>query len=175
MTVAAGADVPESVSLKFKGGAKMDRTLKIMNSKLGNARAVNVGFLADATYPETYHTRLEHRPSEKRGTRYVAQAAFWLEFGTKKQAPRPAMRTAIEEGSPRWGETLAYLAKVYNYDAQRMMASMGEGIKGQITDSIANWTTPPNRPFTVQVKGFDKPWDDEGILKTKVSYEVVKR
>lgn len=153
----------------------MERTLRIMNSRLGNARAVNVGFMADATYPENYSTRIDHRISEKRGTRSIAQAAFWLEFGTKFQAPRPAMRTAIAENSPRWGESLAYLAKVYNYDAQRMMASMGEGIKGQITESIVGWSTPANRPFTVQVKGFNKPWVDEGILQRHVSYEVVKR
>jgi hypothetical protein len=164
-----------AVSLTFKGGAKMEQVLKQMAKRVNNAKAVNVGFLASATYPAEYTNRVEHRPSPLRGVHFVAQAAFWLEFGTKKQPPRPAIRNMIAEKSPRWGESLAYLAKATKYDARKMLTQMGMGIQGQMVESINNFTSPGNAPFTVQVKGFNKPWKDEGILLRSVDYEVVTK
>ena len=164
-----------TVSLQFKGGDRMGRVLRQMDKRLHTAQSVNVGFLANAQYPAEYHTRLEYRISPKRGTRFVAQAAFWLEFGTKNQPPRPAIRTMVAEKSPRWGESLAYLAKVTNYDATRMLTNMGEGILGQMRESIVNWTSPPNAKLTQEIKGKDKPWIDEGILLNSISYEVVNK
>lgn len=153
----------------------MARVLRQMDKRLNTAQSVNVGILANAQYPAEYSTRLEYRISPKRGTRYVAQAAFWLEFGTKRQPPRPAIRTMIAEKSPGWGESLAYLAKVTNYDAERMLTNMGEGILGQMRESIVNWNSPPNAKLTQYIKGKDSPWIDEGILLNSTSYEVVSK
>lgn len=177
--MAAGVEVAaarKAVTLDFDRDPKFMRVLKQMEKRLNNAKSVNVGILADAQYPSTYSTRVEHRISEKRTTTSVAQVAFWMEFGAPRAhvPARPFMRTTITEHSPRWGESLAYLAKVYNYDAFKMLTSMGQGIQGQIRMTINGWEDPPNAALTVKIKGFDKPLTDEGIMKEKVNYLVLK-
>lgn len=176
---AAGADVAvnrKSVSIDWDKDPKFQRVLKQMEKRLNNAKSVSVGILADAQYPAGYSTRQDHRISETRSTTSVAQVAFWQEFGAPKAhiPARPFMRTTITECSPRWGESMAYLAKVYNYDALKMLTSMGEGIQGQIRLTIQGWSAPANAPYTVEVKGFNKPLTDEGIMKEKVDYVVLK-
>lgn len=163
------------VSLEFKKDPKYQRVLQKIADKVATAKAVRIGVLADATYPATYTTRLEYRINGgKRTTTSVAQVAFWNEFGTKWTVARPFMQDTVHEYSHRWGESLAYLAKVYNYDAFKMLTSMGEGIQGQIRLTISGWTSPQNRPLTVYIKGFDKPLTDEGVMWRSISYEVVK-
>lgn len=163
------------VSLEFKRDPKFQKVLERIAKKAATAKAVKVGILADATYPATYSTRLEYRIGDgKRTTTSVAQVAFWNEFGTKWTVARPFMQDTIHEYSHTWGGSLAYLAKVYDYDAYKMLTSMGEGIQGQIRGTIQGWTSPPNRPLTVYIKGFDKPLTDEGIMWRSVSYEVVR-
>lgn len=176
----------QTVTLDFQGGEKMARILRRMNSNLANARAVSVGFLADARYPHAYKNRVEHRPSPFRSTTSVAQVAFWNEYGTHKRVtgpngqrivhtpPRPFFRTMIAENSPTWGDSMAYLARVHNYDAERILTNMGLGIQAQLQRSIVDWTEPPNAPYTVQVKGFNKPLVDEGIMQREVGYRVTR-
>lgn len=158
------------VSLDFKGGDKLKRVLKKMGAGLGTAKGVSVGFLSDKTYPTTHGIRGTPRAPIK-----VAQAAFWNQFGTKRTPARPFFTTMIEECSPRWGESLAYLAKVHNYDAKKMMANMGIGIQGQLVRYIREWADPPNAPATVKIKGFNNPLVDEGIMQNSVEYEVTNK
>lgn len=144
-----------------------------MAKGLSTANAVNVGFLATAKYPD--------------GTS-VAQNAIWQEFGTTRATsgdadtkriehvpPRPFFRTMIADKSPKWPESLAYVLKANHYDAARALASMGEGIKGQLVESIVNWSEPPNAPATIAAKGFNKPLIDQGVMQRAVAYEVVNR
>ena len=161
------------VRLSFKGGEKLERTLRLMAKRSQTAKAVNVGILADAKYPAAYSTRVEYRISPMRSVTSVAQVAFWNEFGTSRSPPRPFMRTTISEKSPRWGDSLAYVLKAANYDARRALTSMGIGIQGQMRDTLLSWTDPANAPLTVAIKGFNKPLTDEGILEKSISYEVV--
>ena len=170
LTGAAGAEVGEKVTLEFKGGDKLKRTLKRMNTGLGTAKGVSVGFLADKTYPATHGIRGTPRAPLK-----VAQVAFWNQWGTKRAPARPFFTTMIEECSPRWGESLAYLAKAHNYDAKKMMTNMGIGIQAQLVSSIVNWSDPPNAQRTVDIKGFNNPLIDEGIMQNSVEYEVTNK
>lgn len=165
----------DRVSLTFKGGAKMDRVLKKMEKGLNGAQGVTVGFLADKQYPKAYGTRVEHRITPERTTTSVAQVAFWDEFGNKRIPARPYFRTMIEEKSPSWGDSMAYLARVHGYDGKKIMTNMGIGIQAQLVASIRNWTDPANSPVTVKIKGFNKPLVDEGILQNSVEYRVTAR
>jgi hypothetical protein len=177
MTAAAVADVARraQISLEFKGGEKLQRTLKRMQTGLGTAKGVSVGFLSDKRYPTTYSTRVDHRISPNRKPLHVAQVAFWQQFGTKRIPARPYFTTMIEENSPRWGDSLAHLAKVHNYDARKMMTNMGIGIQAQLVRSIRDWSTPPNAQLTVDIKGFNNPLIDEGIMMNSVEYEVTNK
>jgi hypothetical protein len=163
----AGAEVAEKIKLDFKGGDKMKRLLKKMNTGLGSAKSVTVGFYDGARYSGSHGIR-----GTKRAPVLVAQVAFWNEFGTKHAPPRPFFRTMIENNSGDWGASLAYLAKVYNYDGRKMLGGMGMGIKAQLQDSIKKWSDPPNSPRTVAVKGFNNPLIDEGIMLRNVGYNV---
>lgn len=162
-----------SITVDFQGGEKLTRLLKKMTRGVQTATGVNVGVLASAKYPAAYKTRVEYRISPMRSTTSVAQAAFWNEFGTKWMPARPFMRTTIANKSSKWGDSLAYVLKASGYDAKKAFTSMGQGIQGQIKQTIRDWTDPPNAPLTVKIKGFNKPLTDEGILQQHIDYEVL--
>lgn len=164
-----------TITVDIKGGEKLTRLLKKMTRGVQTATGVNVGILADAKYPAAYKNRIEYRISPMRTTTSVAQVAFWNEFGTKWAPARPFMRTTINEKSPKWGDSLAYVLKASGYDAKRAFTSMGQGIQGQIRQTIAHWADPPNAKLTVKIKGFDKPLTDEGFLQQNINYEVLTR
>lgn len=170
---AAGADMAAKVALTFKGGDKLQRHLKKMGAGLGSAKGVTVGFMSDKRYPATHGIR-----GTPRAPIPVAQNAFWQEFGTQGKHPipaRPFFRTMIEENSPRWGESVAHLCKVHNYDARKIMTNMGIGIQAQLVRSIRDWTDPPNAQSTVDIKGFNNPLVDEGIMQNSVEYQVTNK
>jgi hypothetical protein len=79
----------------------------------------------------------------------------------------------VERKSPRWGVSLGNILRANHYDAERSLALMGEGIKGQLQRSITEWTTPPNSPRTVARKGFNKPLIDTAVMLRSVDYQVV--
>ncbi len=162
--------VVAKVSLDFKGGDALKRTLKRMQTGLGSAKGVSVGFFADKRYPSAHGIRGTPRAAVP-----VAQAAFWNQFGTKRSPARPFFTAMIEEHSPRWGESLAYLAKAHNYDGKKMMTNMGIGIQSQLVSSIRDWSDPPNAASTARIKGFNKPLVDEGIMQNSVGYEVTNK
>lgn len=166
-----------TVTVDFRGGDKLAKLLKKMNRGVQSATGVIVGVLADAQYPAAYKTRVDHRISPMRSTTSVAQVAFWMEYGAPKaHVPmRPFMRTTIDEKSPKWGDSLAYVLKASGYDAKRAFTSMGQGIQGQIKSTIANWADPSNAALTVEIKGFNKPLSDEGYLLTSINYEVLTK
>ena len=49
---------------------------------------------------------------------------------------------------------------------------MGEGIKGQLQQSIRDTNAPPLAPATVSAKGFAKPLIDSSNMINSVDYEV---
>ena len=61
-----------------------------------------------------------------------------------------------------------------NGDVRQTLALMGEGIKGQIAESIQNLHEPPNAPATIRKKGFDKPLIDTGTLWRSIGSEMVE-
>ena len=143
----------------FKGGDRLQAILKDMAAKLGEGSAVRVGFLEGSTYPD--------------GTSVPMVAAI-QEFGApaRKIPPRPFFRTMIADKSPGWPKAIADLLPANGYDAKKTLAQVGEGVAGQLRQSIADFTTPANAPSTVARKGFDKPLVDSGHLLASVSYQV---
>jgi hypothetical protein len=146
-------------SLELKGGLKLDRYLREAAEKLGNGKAVKVGFLENASYPDSGLP--------------VAQVAFWDEFGTSKTPARPFMRTTIANKKGGWGPALAKIAKATNYDAAKTMTQMGGAIQGQFQHAINEWSDPPNAESTVARKGFNKPLIDTAHMIKHVDYEVI--
>ena len=118
--------------------------------------SVRVGVLENATYPD--------------GTP-VAMVAFWSEYGTKRSPVRAFFRTTVSEQKKNWVLSVQNLMKMHN-DPKQVMGLIGEHMKGNITQSIATWSDPPNAPYTVAQKGFQAPLRDTMQMLRSISFEV---
>lgn len=142
----------------LQGSDAVMKALEDIAKRMGGGE-VSVGFMEGATYPE--------------GTP-VAAVAFWNEYGvpSRNQSPRPFFRQMIAAESPTWPGKMAKLAKATDYDGDRVLALMGEDIKGALQKSINDLQDPPLAPSTVGAKGFGKPLIDTSHMLNSVSYEV---
>lgn len=142
----------------LKGSAAVMKALEDIAKKMGS-ESVEVGFMAGATYPD--------------GTP-VAAVAFWNEFGIpeRNQPARPFFRRMIAKESPSWAGKMARLAKASNYDGAKVMALMGEDIKGALQQGINDFASPALAPSTVEAKGFGKPLIDTSHMLNSVDYQV---
>lgn len=142
----------------LQGSDGVMKALEDIAKRMGGGE-VSVGFMEGATYPE--------------GTP-VAAVAFWNEYGvpSHNQPPRPFFRQMIAAESPTWPGKMAKLAKATDYDGDRVLALMGEDIKGALQKSINDLQAPTLAPSTVEAKGFGKPLIDTSHMLNSVSYEV---
>lgn len=142
----------------LQGSDAVMKALEDIAKRMGGGE-VSVGFMEGATYPD--------------GTP-VAAVAFWNEYGvpSRNQPPRPFFRQMIAAESPTWPGKMAKLAKATDYDGDRVLALMGEDIKGALQKSINDLQDPPLAPSTVDAKGFGKPLIDTSHMINSVSYEV---
>lgn len=127
------------VTLTLKGGSKAEAHLKALARRIGKAQAVNVGFLENATYPD--------------GTK-VAMVAAIQNFGAPAAAipPRPFFTNMINEKSPGWGDQLSDVLVMSGYDMKAALALMGEGIKGQLQESIKETNAPALSKITLMLR-----------------------
>lgn len=121
---------------------------------------VKVGFLEGATYPD--------------GTS-VALVAAVNEFGapSRGQPPRPFFRNMITANQGSWAGAVANLMKANGNDVKKTLDLTGQGIKGQLQQSITDLVDPPLAASTVAAKGFDKPLIDTSHMLNSADYEVV--
>lgn len=133
----------------------IDDELRKLGRKIGRGAALRVGFLESATYPD--------------GTK-VAVVAAAQNFGTATIPARPFFSNMIEDKSPQWPKTLAAL--VQSQGVEKAMSIMGEGIRGQLQQSIRETNEPPLAPATIARKGFDKPLIDTSVMINSADYEV---
>jgi hypothetical protein len=164
MAAARAANVATK-TLEMTGGSAFTKTLLAIGDKLGHGGELSVGFLEKATYPG------DPDDPEKAGLK-VAQVAFWNEFGTSRAPPRPFFRNMIAEKAKTWGRALGLNAKNNKYDAKGTLTAMGHGIRDQLVESIVKFRDPPNAPYTIRKKGFDKPLIDTGVMQRSVDFEV---
>lgn len=145
---------------QITGGAALHATLNDLARKLGGpTRVLGVGFLEGATYPD--------------GTS-VAMVAAVQNFGSARVPPRPFFSNMVREKSPAWGEKLARILEQNGNDANAAMHLMGEGIKGQLQQSIRDTNSPPLAESTIARKGFAKPLIDTSNMINSVDYEVTE-
>lgn len=143
----------------LKGGDKLADVLKTIGAKASKAKSVQVGFLENSTYPD--------------GTSVPMVAAI-QEFGAPKVGipPRPYFRNMIAAKSKQWPKATAELLKDNDYDAAKTLGLVGEGVKGQLQQSIVDTNTPPNAPATIARKGAAKPLVDSGHMLNSIDYQV---
>lgn len=124
----------------IKGGDKLDKALVWIAKQFSTASSVDVGFLADALYPD--------------GTS-VAMIAAIQEFGAPraKIPPRPFFRTMIQKKSPEWPRQIAQALRDNRLNARKTLAQTGALIASELQQSIIEVTSPALSPVTVMLRG----------------------
>jgi len=143
----------------IEGGNKLEKSLTEISRKLGRGGSVKVGFLSGANYPD--------------GTP-VALIASLQDFGAPAAGipPRPFFRNMIAAKSGEWAEAVRLNLVDTNYDVDKTLARVGEGIAGQLRQSIVDTNEPPLKPATVRRKGFSKPLVDTAHMLQSVDFET---
>lgn len=123
----------------LKGGDKLEKALAKIAAQLATGDTVAVGFLENAKYPD--------------GTP-VAMVAAIQDFGAPKARipPRPFFRNMIAAKSSQWPGAIAQQLKVNGYNANRALRTVGEGIRGQLQQSINDTVAPPLSPVTLMLR-----------------------
>ena len=142
----------------LQGADGVAKALEKIAKSMGGGE-VAVGFMDGATYPN--------------GTP-VAAVAFWNEYGKEGQPPRPFFRQMIAAESPSWPDKMAALARATDYNGDKVLALMGEDIKGALQQSLNDFQTPSLAQSTIDKKGFAKPLIDTSHMLNSISYEVKK-
>ena len=112
---------------------------------------------------------------------YIAEVAFWNEFGTFKNGkkhipPRPFMRNVTDDKAKM--ERLAKIAKIEiekGTEGEAIANTMGEVLVDMIKHSIQNGKFEPNAPSTIAQKGSSRPLIWNGDLLGSITFKVDKR
>lgn len=117
----------------------MLRAIADIVRKAGGGATLRVGFLEGATYPD--------------GTP-VAMIAAIQEFGAPSRGipPRPFFRNMVAAKQAEWPAGLAQALVATHNDVPAALAKMGQGIAGQLRQSIIDTNEPPNSPVTNLLK-----------------------
>lgn len=186
----------------MSGGDALRKRLDDIKAKLGAGEVLRLGFLEGSTYPDgtptaqiaaiqefgatikvEAHQTTIFRKVDKSGEfmkngRFVRQNLS--NFATTHNVPehtvtipaRPYFRHMIEAKSPGWGVAMAKNLKATDYDAAQTLKRMGEGIKGQLQQSIRDFDEVPLARSTIARKGNDKQLIETGHMVSSADYEV---
>jgi hypothetical protein len=184
------------------GGDLLRKRLDDIKAKLGAGEVLRLGFLEGSTYPDgtptaqiaaiqefgatikveasqtTIFRKIDKSGEFMKNGRFVKQKLS--NFATTHNVPehtitipaRPYFRHMIEAKSPGWGVAMAKNLKATDYDAAQTLKRMGEGIKGQLQQSIRDFDEVPLARSTVARKGNDKQLIETGHMVNSADYEV---
>lgn len=157
----------------IRGGKKFEAALARISASLSRPATLRVGFLANATYPN--------------GTS-VAMVAAIQNFGAPKVGipPRPFFSNMVRDKSPMWAGAIAKNLKLTDYDEDLTLKRMGDGIRGQLQQSIRDTNSPPLAESTLEGRGASgvvynpkdpktfraKPLIDTGHMLNSVDFEI---
>lgn len=121
------------------GGAKLKRALADIEKKVSKRAGLRVGFLEGSTYDD--------------GTSLPMVAAI-QEYGAPAAGvpPRPYFRPMVAAKKGEWGPALGRVLVAANYDSEVALDLMGQGIVGQLQESITHVTEPKLSPVTLMLR-----------------------
>ena len=190
------------VKTRVIGGQRAIDIIDALARKLNGKEVLRLGFLEGATYPDgksvpmiafinefgatinrdAYTTTIYRRINAKgdflRKGRFVrkSQSNYATDHAVPAHTiiipPRPFFRNMIRANQDKWGAQLGKLLIANNYDAHAALLQMGELMKGQLQQSIRDFSDPPNAPSTIARKGFNDPLIDTGYMVDHVGFEV---
>lgn len=126
-------------TITLSGGEKLEARLREIASQLERGGTLRVGFLESARYDD--------------GTP-VAMAAAINNFGAPEKGipARPFFTKMVQEKSSQWGDMLAALLKMNDFDVLKSLDALGALIAGQLRESINETHNPPNSMATNLLK-----------------------
>ena len=112
----------------------------------------------------------------------VAQNWQFQEEGVPAQniPTRPAIRVGfmapIKKGSydKMFVESMVRIAEGKSTFKQEY-TRIGVQAKADLKKAVADWDTPRNAPYTIELKGFDNPLIDSGLLYESIDFKVDKK
>jgi hypothetical protein len=121
------------------------------------APVVEIGFMADAIYPET-------------GIQ-VALVAAVNEFGSSSRGvpPRPFFRDMIADKKGEWPAGFKNELARNGNAVDKALGAVGKAIAGQLRESITTFEGAPLKPATIARKGSAKQLVDTGIMLASIS------
>lgn len=129
------------VDIGIKGGGLLEKRLAQLAKQVSNPATLRVGFLENATYPD--------------GTS-VAEVAAIQNFGAPGRGipPRPFFSNMVARESPAWGAKLGKILarEDINWDAEKALTLMGEGIAAQLKQYIVETNAPPLSAITLMLR-----------------------
>lgn len=193
-----------AIRMSFSGGREIKVRLGMLQDALGRAKGMKVGILENAKYPDSQplvnakrlrrvekRLRKAHDPDADRvgawaawgernpvGNLYVAQVAFWNEFGTSHMPPRPFFRSTIRNHSAEWAPAFVRYLRANANDGARALRMLGVHIEEELREAIRTWPDD-NAPLTRKIKnsapGFGHALIDRGVMQRALSYEVIMK
>ena len=138
-----------------RGGDKFSKAMGDLAAKLRNGE-VRVGFLEPATYPNEMN---------------VPTVAAIQDLGAPRAGIPPTgfFRNMIAAKKAEWPAAIKAQLKETNYNVSLTLASVGEGISGQLRESIINTNEPPLSEVTLMLREMF-PVGSDGVQ----SYKDVK-
>lgn len=148
--------------MAVKGGDKFERYMEGMRERLNRPGSqVRVGFLSRAKYPDG-------KP--------VAMIAAIQNWGAPRAGipPRPFFSNMIAAKGPEWPAAIATQLRLNDYDRRATLLRVGEGVAGQLRQSVIDTNRPPLAESTIARKGFSKPLVETGHMLNSIDYEIVE-
>lgn len=153
----------------IRGGAKFTEAINDIAKRLDSG-VVRVGFLEGATYA----SGANDQGADWANGKPVAMVAAIQNYGAPSRGipPRPFFSNMVKEKSAEWPKAIAQNLRETGYDVPLTLERVGQGVAGQLRQSIVDTNSPPLSPKTVARKGFSKPLVDSGHMLNSVDYEV---
>jgi hypothetical protein len=117
-------------------------------------------------------------PIQQKTPVYVAEIAFWHEFGTRYAPERSFIRSTWDENVRKYSklaEQLILLMYLKQQDVISSLNILGLKIESDIKRKITTLRVPPNAPSTIRRKKSSNPLIDTGQLRASIRYLVEKK
>ena len=88
---------------------------------------------------------------------------------------REFMAVAAKKWQKEWNENLEKIQDAMvrgHFDTDKFLNTMGIAGANIISKTIRDWTTPPNSPETIKMKGANNPLVDSGDMKNAPRHEL---
>lgn len=104
----------------------------------------------------------------------VVNVAAWNEFGTDTNPERPFMRTTMEENHGKFARHAERLLRELlrrRMTVDAVLTTLGAIQATAVKKTINDWTTPPNSPRTIAIKGRNDPLVDTRLMRDSVKFK----